>query len=267
MKRTMLTVALLLSLILCSFSVYAANGDLIVNGKVGVGIGTSTPQTPLHVNGDITLGDATVGNMLGIHLGTSSGTDGSVIGLSASSELSISGDRSASLLLAGKNHGFSGDAILSAGLPSAGSPDHGFIWLRTNDHTQIAIRNNGEVGIGEDNTEPAATLDVKGTVKAFGGDWSSKTLGSAFLAESDGFVVANIIATSATLSTANIQGLTDSSNPPNSNSIRAYAHCYLPQGTGGSFTMPVKKGNYWQVVKPNTTPATVTIYWMPLGHQ
>jgi hypothetical protein len=263
MKRSILTVVVLLSLILCSFSVYAADGDLIVNGKVG--IGTTAPQTSLHVAGDITLGNTNDGIVQGIHRGTSSGSDGSVLVLSgAGAPLGINdSSRGAYLDLLGNNIDWLGGcAILGAG-DSAGNLSA--VALATKSEVRVYVSSEGNVGIGT--ITPEATLDVSGTVKAFGGDWTTKTLGQAFLAESDGFVVANIIATSATNATTNLRGLTDSSNPPSSNSIRAYAHCAQPTDTGGSFTMPVKKGDYWQVVKPDTTPATVTIYWMPLGHQ
>lgn len=57
MKRRILTVALTFGMLLWGFSVWAANGDLIVNGKIGVG--TTTPTTKLDVSGDIKVGSTT----------------------------------------------------------------------------------------------------------------------------------------------------------------------------------------------------------------
>ncbi len=51
MKRRILAVAIMLSVMLWGINIYAADGDLIVNGNVGVG--TTTPTTKLDVNGDI----------------------------------------------------------------------------------------------------------------------------------------------------------------------------------------------------------------------
>ena len=243
MKRTMLTVALLLSLILCSFSVYAANGDLIVNGE-------------------ITLG-TTTGNIQGIHTGTSSGSDVSALSLSgggAANDYS----RGAVLNLFGNNIDiFGGCALISAGNSSTGLGGVGFL---TDDKLRMIISSSGNVGIGG-SLSPEATLDVKGTVKVLG-DWATKTLGTVYQAESDGFVVATI--TNST--NGNLQGFTGTSNTPTNppNILRGYAHAATPVAIlGGSFTFPVKKGEYWRVARAtsDTVTATVTIDWIPLGHQ
>ena len=57
MKRRMLAVVIMLGIMLWGFNIYAANGDLIVNGKIGVG--TSAPKTKLDVNGDVKVGSTT----------------------------------------------------------------------------------------------------------------------------------------------------------------------------------------------------------------
>lgn len=60
MKRKILTVAVVLAvLFLCTGILYAGNGDLIVNGNLGVG--TTTPQGKAEVNGNMTIdGDTTM---------------------------------------------------------------------------------------------------------------------------------------------------------------------------------------------------------------
>ena len=55
MKKILVLVA---GLLLFGLSVYAADGDLIVNGNLGVG--TSTPQAKLHVAGSIKADAGTV---------------------------------------------------------------------------------------------------------------------------------------------------------------------------------------------------------------
>lgn len=51
--RVLMTTVVLVVIFLITGSVYAANGDLIVNGNVGVG--TITPQAKLDVVGDISF--------------------------------------------------------------------------------------------------------------------------------------------------------------------------------------------------------------------
>jgi hypothetical protein len=35
---------------------------------------------------------------------------------------------------------------------------------------------------------------------------------------------------------------------------------------GGSFTMPVRKGDYWKITTSGTI-GSLSISWLPLGHQ
>jgi hypothetical protein len=74
MKKSILSVALILSLVLIGFNVFADNGDLIVNGNVG--IGTTTPVSKLDVSGDVRLGnsaaDCTDSNEGAIHYNSTS---------------------------------------------------------------------------------------------------------------------------------------------------------------------------------------------------
>lgn len=56
MKKTLL--ALTISLLLIGFNVFAADGDLIVNGNIGVG--TTTPAVKLDVNGGVRIGSVSL---------------------------------------------------------------------------------------------------------------------------------------------------------------------------------------------------------------
>jgi hypothetical protein len=98
--------------------------------------------------------------------------------------------------------------------------------------------------------------------------WETKVDSTVYQASTDGFVVANISLDSA-LATAYISGYTDSSASPST--LRCEASFWINGTTArhrtNSFTMPVKKGDYWKVVMTNesgSTP-TETIYWIPLG--
>jgi len=83
------------------------------------------------------------------------------------------------------------------------------------------------------------------------GTWASKSNNTVYQAASDGFVVM----TSASDTFRDIIGYTDGSNPPTTIRLESYSidHSYQ------SFTMPVKKSDYWKVTGGGT------IYWMPIG--
>lgn len=124
----------------------------------------------------------------------------------------------------------------------------------------------GNVGIGT--TEPEATLDVKGTVRALG-DWDNNLIpDKTYQAPSDGFVVANIKKENDG-ARGYIEGKTDEKQDPTT--VRAYAAVhYWEQCTWIShngFMMPVKKHDFWKVSLTITCmQCTVTINWIPLGH-
>ena len=93
------------------------------------------------------------------------------------------------------------------------------------------------------------------------------SLGPVYQAETDGFVVASILIPSND-GQAYLSGYTDSSNPPTT--VRAYAgdsNTVSDDMTPNSFTMPVRKGDYWEVVRTYVqgSSSTVIIYWIPLG--
>ena len=89
------------------------------------------------------------------------------------------------------------------------------------------------------------------------GDWQPKSEATAYLAESDGQVHANVPDDGGAY--AVIEGCTDSSNPPTT--MRNVNICGpLPARPAISFE--VRKGDYWQVNKYYTT-SEVTVWWIP----
>lgn len=92
------------------------------------------------------------------------------------------------------------------------------------------------------------------------------TYGRVYQADTDGFVVAQIRCVTEYVS---IRGYTDSSSNPST--LIASAHAtdsneYGDWGDFASFTMPVRKGDYWRVgYSIMQTPATITVYWIPFN--
>ena len=123
----------------------------------------------------------------------------------------------------------------------------------------MTIDMNGNVGIGA--TTPGASLEVKGTMKIFGA-WSSYSPGTVYQAPTDGFVVAALFGNSAW---GNIMGYTDSNNPPTTLRCAASQDYQRTGADRNSFTMPVRKGDYWLVNSSIGPNGSVSIYWMPLG--
>lgn len=81
------------------------------------------------------------------------------------------------------------------------------------------------------------------------GSWVTKSVDTAYQATTDGFVV--VISVSNTV----IYGYTDSSNPPTT--LRAKN---LAVGDTCSFTMVVKRNDYWKTTASAGSP---TVYWIP----
>lgn len=96
--------------------------------------------------------------------------------------------------------------------------------------------------------------------------WQSKSTGTVVQAPCDGFVIALLAANSTWFGW--LQGFSDTSNPPTTQR----AGCNVDSATVqafASFTMPVKKGEFWEVTQTSGTgtggTGTATIFWVPLG--
>jgi len=131
--------------------------------------------------------------------------------------------------------------------------------------TRMTVQSNGNVGIGT--SSPEANLEVEGTMKVFGA-WDERVQATTYQAETDGFVVAGIKVVSP-LVPAHIlvTGFTDGNSSPTTE--RGYA-CVRYETYGdnmmSSFTMPVRKGDYWEVgASYFYGNFSSFIYWIPLG--
>jgi len=93
------------------------------------------------------------------------------------------------------------------------------------------------------------------------GTWIDKSSDyGAQQAATDGFVVVNC-GSSGTDGYA--QGFTDSASDPTTLRISAYRNTDQQLGGNAGFSMPVKKGDYWKVVKTGTY--TISVFWIPLA--
>ena len=93
------------------------------------------------------------------------------------------------------------------------------------------------------------------TPKATFGSWVSKSINTAYRANSDGFVC---VVSSGGNDVA-ILGYTDSSNPPTT--LRTADRIIDAGSFTAGITMPVKSGDYWKV----EASGSPTVYWIPLG--
>ncbi|MEA1926875.1 MAG: hypothetical protein U9N73_01610 [Candidatus Auribacterota bacterium] len=98
------------------------------------------------------------------------------------------------------------------------------------------------------------------------GDYAARSYNTNYLAATDGFVVASAYINPGNHSrfTLDMQGYTDSSNPPST--LRAQSGyiwaAYAGSYTAG-FTMPVKSGNWWRVAYTGKY-STLKLFWVPL---
>jgi hypothetical protein len=123
---------------------------------------------------------------------------------------------------------------------------------------------NGAVILNASSKIPVAQL----------GSWVDKSGGyAAQQATTDGFVVARILWTAGNDVYAKLEGYTDANANPvaliagasagNTHPSTANVNIYT-----NSFTLPVKKNDYWKVVKTDIGGAgtyTISVYWIPLG--
>jgi hypothetical protein len=108
-------------------------------------------------------------------------------------------------------------------------------------------------------TQIATTAFVTSAARLGAWDASSYTTGTAYLAATDGFVVAYSTNTSGT--NVILTGLTDASNPPTT--TRLISTQVTTGGVHGTLTMPVIKGNYWKVTIAN---GNAVVQWIPIGN-
>jgi len=122
----------------------------------------------------------------------------------------------------------------------------------------------GRVGIGT--ATPGATLEVKGTVKMFGPMSLSYIYNITYEAPTDGFVV--VIYTLTTAGYGRIIGNTGS-NPSAMLVVCAASVCGTYNVRSNSFTMPVRKGDYWSVMEyevgGGASGTGIYVKWIPLG--
>lgn len=89
------------------------------------------------------------------------------------------------------------------------------------------------------------------------GAWTSKSASVTYQALTDGIVVGYI--TGDTAGTSTIYGYTDSASAPTT--VRVKANYLASALEASSFTMPVKKGDYYKVTC--STNGTFVMFWLP----
>jgi len=118
---------------------------------------------------------------------------------------------------------------------------------------------SGKVGIGT--ATPGASLEVKGTVKMLG-VFTSYLVNVTYEAPTDGFVVA--IFTANPSGSGRLFGYTGS-NPSSLSILCAASVSYGDNVISNTFTMPVKKGDYWYISEYGAMYTNEYIKWIPLG--
>jgi hypothetical protein len=95
------------------------------------------------------------------------------------------------------------------------------------------------------------------------GDWEERSVGTVYMAETDGFVNVTV-GISGTTDRIRLACYTDGNNPPTT--LRGNATA-MGNADSYSFTTPVKSGDFWLVeitAMPPTGNPTYTVYWIPL---
>jgi len=92
--------------------------------------------------------------------------------------------------------------------------------------------------------------------------WTVCTIDTIYLAGSDGFV--QVVIDDCGAAGGIIDGYTDSSTPPTT--LRATDSAQETYHPYGGFTMPVIKGDYWEVNDDRDPVGGVTIWWVPIGN-
>ena len=102
---------------------------------------------------------------------------------------------------------------------------------------------------------------VEDTAASFGTwDTSTFTVGIAYQAATDGFVVARQSATSMT----GLDGFTDSNADPTGTKVAETLNNHGGATQKSSIMFPVKKDDYWRVNSTGTSP-TNFVYWLPVS--
>lgn len=140
----------------------------------------------------------------------------------------------------------------------------------------IALASQAEAEAGTENTKTMTPLRVAqaidaqaGPTDAFGSWDATKADDTVYQAATDGIVHVTLSATESSGDNyGRSYGYTDAANPPTV--IRS--QCFVSDRDTSSirlpvqsFTMAVKKGEYWKVVKSATGIVTQVIYWIPKG--
>jgi hypothetical protein len=154
------------------------------------------------------------------------------------------------------------DGIRKAGIgvQNAAGGNGFFIFHDPSGTFPFYVNSVGNVGIGT--TTLAAKLDVNGKINGvMFGSWSSASYGTNNLAASDGFAILVITPGSGTYVTC--YGYTDGLSSPTT--VRASLSFDYRYNRYPSFTMPVRKGDYWKISCSGDVYPTMIVYWLPLG--
>ena len=240
-------------------------------GKVG--IGTTGPSTLLEVNGAVTfdstlnvagLSTLAAANLSGLLTVTDAADPAILIqaaGSGAHRSIRIqntSSDGYSTLWMGGSNDGF-----IRGG--SAAAAFAGELAFLTSGANKLTFYSNNTLALtlGTDQSLTATGNCKFATTQNF--SWVSKSVDTVYQAASDGLVLFSVEVTST--NNGRWVGFSDSSNPPTTQRTNAGATITVAGQTHDlSFTMPVRKGDYYKVLTNASTGApSPVVYWAPLG--